>query len=125
MPEGRWGQLNIRYNPNRPLPDGSTSRSTSPRCSGPTRRASNDVANLHPRAAARRRRRARGIGLPEMMIAVAISAALLTAVAISTDASFQAYTINATDADLTPPDAGRDQPVGDRRPPQRRSRAGH
>jgi prepilin-type N-terminal cleavage/methylation domain-containing protein len=43
----------------------------------------------------------RGVGLVELMIALAISAALLTAVAMALDASFKAYRINQEQSSLT------------------------
>ncbi|MGH7180057.1 MAG: PilW family protein [Tepidisphaeraceae bacterium] len=48
----------------------------------------------------RRPRFRHGLGLVELLIALAISAALLTAVAVSTDASFKAYAINQEQASL-------------------------
>jgi len=48
-----------------------------------------------------RRTRTRGLGLVELLIALAISAALLTAVAVATDGSFRAYAINEEQAGLT------------------------
>jgi prepilin-type N-terminal cleavage/methylation domain-containing protein len=45
-------------------------------------------------------RHRRGVGLPELLIALAITAALLTAVAAALDASFQAYRVNQEQADL-------------------------
>jgi prepilin-type N-terminal cleavage/methylation domain-containing protein len=48
----------------------------------------------------RRRRRHRGVGLPELLIALAISAALLTATAVAVDASFKAYGVNQSQAQL-------------------------
>ena len=45
-------------------------------------------------------RRLRGVGLPELLIALAISAALLTAVAAALDASFRAYRVNQEQADV-------------------------
>jgi prepilin-type N-terminal cleavage/methylation domain-containing protein len=45
-----------------------------------------------PRAARRRQRR--GMGLVELLIALSISAALLTATAVAVDASFYAYGVN-------------------------------
>jgi len=44
--------------------------------------------------------RERGVGLAELLIALAISAAVLTAVAVATDASFKAYRINQENASL-------------------------
>jgi prepilin-type N-terminal cleavage/methylation domain-containing protein len=43
----------------------------------------------------------RGVGLAEMLVALAISAALLSAVAVAIDASFKAYKINQEHSDLT------------------------
>lgn len=43
----------------------------------------------------------RGVGLAELLIAMAISVALLTAVAMALDASFKAYRINQEQASLT------------------------
>ncbi len=48
----------------------------------------------------RRTHRRRGLGLPELMVALAISAALLTATAVAVDASFQAYGVNQTQSQL-------------------------
>ena len=45
--------------------------------------------------------RRNGMGLVELLIALAISAALLTAVAVATDASFKAYAINEEQSHLT------------------------
>jgi prepilin-type N-terminal cleavage/methylation domain-containing protein len=42
----------------------------------------------------------RGVGLVELLIALAISASLLTAVAVAVDASFKAYGVNQTQAQL-------------------------
>lgn len=54
---------------------------------------------IHP---TRRRARARrGLGLIEMMIALAISAMLLTATGVALDASFRAYKINQEQSALT------------------------
>ncbi|MBC8108317.1 MAG: prepilin-type N-terminal cleavage/methylation domain-containing protein [Anaerolineae bacterium] len=47
-----------------------------------------------------RRGRHRGVGLVELLVALAISAALLTAVAVATDASFRAYAINEEQSNL-------------------------
>lgn len=44
--------------------------------------------------------RRRGVGLVELLVALAISAALLTSVAVAIDASFKAYAANQTDAQL-------------------------
>jgi prepilin-type N-terminal cleavage/methylation domain-containing protein len=52
-------------------------------------------------ATLRRRRAPRGMGLVELLIALSISAALLTAVAVATDSSFRAYAINEEQANLT------------------------
>lgn len=46
------------------------------------------------------RRRHRGVGLVELLVALAISSALLTAVAVAVDASFKAYAANQTQAQL-------------------------
>ncbi|WP_428940068.1 PilW family protein [Fontivita pretiosa] len=46
------------------------------------------------------RRRRRGMGLIELLVALAISAALLTSVAVAIDASFKAYAANQTNAQL-------------------------
>jgi len=46
------------------------------------------------------RRRSRGMGLIELLVALAISAALLTSVAVAIDASFKAYAANQTNAQL-------------------------
>ena len=54
----------------------------------------------HPRHAAAAAVR-RGVGLAEMLVALAISAALLSAVAVAIDASFKAYKINQEHSDLT------------------------
>jgi prepilin-type N-terminal cleavage/methylation domain-containing protein len=48
-----------------------------------------------------RRGRRRGVGLIELLIALAISAALLTATAVAIDASFRAYAVNQEQSDLT------------------------
>jgi len=48
----------------------------------------------------RTRRRHRGLGLAELLVALAISAAVLTAVAVATDASFTAYKVNQENAAL-------------------------
>lgn len=48
-----------------------------------------------------RPRRRRGVGLVELLVALAISAALLTATAVAIDASFRGYAINQQQADLT------------------------
>ena len=45
--------------------------------------------------------RRRGIGLIELLVALSISAALLTATAVAIDASFKAYAINQEQSDLT------------------------
>ncbi|CAN5643123.1 hypothetical protein BH09PLA1_BH09PLA1_25070 [soil metagenome] len=44
--------------------------------------------------------RHRGVGLVELLVALAISAALLTAVAVATDTSFKAYAINEEQSNL-------------------------
>jgi len=46
------------------------------------------------------RRRHRGVGLVELLVALSISAALLTAVAVATDSSFRAYAINEEQSNL-------------------------
>jgi hypothetical protein len=46
-------------------------------------------------------KRRRGVGLAELLIALSISAALLTATAVAIDASFKAYAINQEQSDLT------------------------
>ena len=46
------------------------------------------------------RARRRGLGLPELLIALSISAALLTATAVAVDASFKAYAVNQSQAAL-------------------------
>jgi prepilin-type N-terminal cleavage/methylation domain-containing protein len=51
-------------------------------------------------AVARRGRR-RGVGLVELLVALAISAALLTATAVAIDASFKSYAVNQEQSDLT------------------------
>lgn len=45
-------------------------------------------------------KRRHGIGLAEMLIALAISATLLTAVGVAVDASFKAYSVNQSQAQL-------------------------
>jgi prepilin-type N-terminal cleavage/methylation domain-containing protein len=47
------------------------------------------------------RRRRRGVGLVELLIALAISAALLTATAVAIDASFRGFQANTERSDLT------------------------
>jgi prepilin-type N-terminal cleavage/methylation domain-containing protein len=55
----------------------------------------------YPASSRRGARRARrGVGLPELLIALAISAALLTATAVAVDASFKAYGVNQSQAAL-------------------------
>jgi prepilin-type N-terminal cleavage/methylation domain-containing protein len=49
----------------------------------------------------RRARRRHGVGLVELLVALAISAALLTATAVAIDASFKSYAINQEQSDLT------------------------
>jgi hypothetical protein len=51
----------------------------------------------HRRAPTRRR----GVGLAEMLIALSISAALLTATAVAVDSAFKAYKVNQEQSDLT------------------------
>jgi prepilin-type N-terminal cleavage/methylation domain-containing protein len=46
------------------------------------------------------RHRRRGVGLIELLVALSISAALLTAVGMATDASFKAYGVDETQAQL-------------------------
>jgi len=46
------------------------------------------------------RRVRRGVGLVELLVALAISAALLTAVAVAVDTSFKAYAVNQSQAQL-------------------------
>jgi len=46
------------------------------------------------------RRGRRGVGLVELLVALAISAALLTAVAVAVDTSFKAYAVNQSQAQL-------------------------
>jgi hypothetical protein len=63
------------------------------------------VRNRQPILAGRRawslkRPRRSGLGLVELLIALSISAALLTAVAVTTDASFKAYDINEEQSNL-------------------------
>lgn len=53
------------------------------------------------RAAGVRRGRRNAVGLVELLVALAISAALLTATAMAIDASFKAYAINQEQSDLT------------------------
>jgi prepilin-type N-terminal cleavage/methylation domain-containing protein len=48
-----------------------------------------------------KRKRRRGVGLVELLVALAISAALLTSVAVAVDASFKAYAANQANAQLT------------------------
>jgi prepilin-type N-terminal cleavage/methylation domain-containing protein len=48
-----------------------------------------------------RRQRRHGVGLIELLVALAISAALLTATAMAIDASFKAYAVNQEQSDLT------------------------
>jgi Tfp pilus assembly protein PilW len=47
----------------------------------------------------RRNLAARGLGLAEMLVAIAITAGLLTAAAVAIDASIKAYSVNQTQAD--------------------------
>ena len=47
------------------------------------------------------RARRRGLGLPELLIALSISAALLTATAVAIDACFKGYSVNQEHSDLT------------------------
>jgi hypothetical protein len=54
----------------------------------------------HPTSTSRRLRR-RGVGMVELLVALSISAALLTATAVALDASFKAYRANQEIGDLT------------------------
>jgi prepilin-type N-terminal cleavage/methylation domain-containing protein len=56
--------------------------------------ATDPIRARHPR------RFARGLGLIEMMIALAISAAVLTAVATAVDVSFKSYSVNQENSNL-------------------------
>jgi prepilin-type N-terminal cleavage/methylation domain-containing protein len=47
------------------------------------------------------RNRRRGVGLVELLVALSISAALLTATGVAIDASFKAYAVNQQNSDLT------------------------
>ena len=60
----------------------------------------NDPTPVRFPAKAVRRRRYRGVGLVELLVALSISAALLTAVAVATDTSFKAYAINEEQSNL-------------------------
>jgi Tfp pilus assembly protein PilW len=55
--------------------------------------------NVAPARPVRRKTRA-GLGLPELLLALSISAALLTATAVAVDASFKAYGVNQSQAQL-------------------------
>jgi hypothetical protein len=60
------------------------------------------LANVNKSSRPRgRQRRNAGLGLVELLVALAISAALLTAVAVATDSSFKAYAINEEQSGLT------------------------
>jgi len=60
------------------------------------------LANVNQSSQVRsRQRRNAGLGLVELLVALAISAALLTAVAVATDSSFKAYAINEEQSGLT------------------------
>jgi prepilin-type N-terminal cleavage/methylation domain-containing protein len=59
------------------------------------------IARGTGRRAGPRRAARRGVGLVELLIALAISASLLTATAVAIDASFKAYAINQEQSDLT------------------------
>ncbi|HEY7115578.1 MAG TPA: prepilin-type N-terminal cleavage/methylation domain-containing protein [Tepidisphaeraceae bacterium] len=52
------------------------------------------------KSAGERRRRRHGLGLVELLVALSISAAVLTATAVATDAAFRAYHINREQSDL-------------------------
>jgi prepilin-type N-terminal cleavage/methylation domain-containing protein len=54
----------------------------------------------HLESATAQHRRRRGVSLVELLVALSISAALLTAVAIAVDASFKGYAINQSQAQL-------------------------
>ncbi len=54
----------------------------------------------HAPALRRRCARRRGVGLPELLVALAISAALLAAVGVAVNASFHAYGVNQSQAAL-------------------------
>lgn len=56
--------------------------------------------NLRVRSRSLKRPRRSGLGLVELLIALSISAALLTAVAVCTDASFKAYAVNEEQSNL-------------------------
>jgi len=58
------------------------------------------TANHNPTAGRRARRFARGLGIVEMLLALAISAGVLTAVAVALDVSFRSYGINQENANL-------------------------
>lgn len=67
----------------------------------PFRPACSPHAGTAPLARPHRAPRRRGLGLVELLISLAITAALLTATAIALDASFQAYRTNQELGDLT------------------------
>ena len=59
-----------------------------------------DSINLEALDRLRWHRRHRGVGLVELLVALSISAALLTAVAVATDSSYKAYAINEEQSNL-------------------------
>src|SRR5690349_16358233 len=61
----------------------------------------NKAKGKRQRAKGMSRRRRHGVGLVELLVALAISAALLTATAMAIDASFKAYAVNQEQSDLT------------------------
>src|SRR5688500_16516712 len=58
------------------------------------------IVGFSRRSACLRRRNRRGMGLVEMLIALIIAAALLTATAVAVDSSFRGYAINQQQANL-------------------------
>jgi prepilin-type N-terminal cleavage/methylation domain-containing protein len=58
------------------------------------------MERLIPATFRRTLHRRRGVGLVELLVALAISATLLTAVAAAVDASFKAYSVNQSNAQL-------------------------
>ncbi|HEX8916123.1 MAG TPA: hypothetical protein VF796_27490 [Humisphaera sp.] len=54
-----------------------------------------------PRVPVARRRRRRGVGMVELLVALSITASLLTATAVAVDAAFRAYHVNQEQALLT------------------------
>jgi hypothetical protein len=58
------------------------------------------MSPLHRLTTARLRRRRHGLGVFELLTALSISAALLTATGVAIDASFKAYRINQQQSDL-------------------------